>query len=213
MANLDSRFFCTSDLDTYYADQSSGLPLSGGIVTFYSDVNRTVLKPVYQLTGVPGNYTYAPLNNPCTLSSSGTFQDGMGNNIVPYYYPFTGTPEENTGIQELYYVTVISSGLVPQFVRQGWPQAAATNPTPEAEAGIDNYIPNGQFLSHNNIVSITEPPVTQYSYGSQTVNAQAIAQGGWNFVYSNGTTATFNNSFSQIPSSGGWGMNSFPTGK
>jgi hypothetical protein len=210
MATLDSRFICVSDLELYLVDNSSGLPLSGGILTFYSDVNRTVLKPVYQLTGTPGNYSYQPLNDPCTLSSSGTFQDALGNNIVPYYYPFEGTPAENTGIQELYYITCVNSGFVPQFTRQGWPQAAGTPPIPINDEEVDNYIPNGQFLSHNDWVSLTEPPFVQYAYGAQTVDSQAIAQGGWNFVYNDGTSATFNNSFSQIPSSGGWGINSFP---
>lgn len=210
MATLDSRFICTSDLELYMVDNATGLPLSGGIVSFYSDVNRTELKPVYQLTGSPGNYTFSALSNPCTLSSAGTFQDDQGNNIVPYYYPFTGTPDENTGEQELYYIVVQNSGLKPQFIRQGWPQAAGSEVNPVLDAEIDNLIPNGQFLAHNNIVSITQPPVTSYLYGAQTVNAQPIAQGGWNFVYTNGTTATFNNSFSEIPSSGGWGINSFP---
>ena len=148
MATLDPRFYCTSDVDTYYVDNASGLPMSGGIVTFYSDVNRTVLKPVYQLTGTPGNYTFAPLNDPCTLSSSGTFQDGLGNNIVPYYYPFTGTPAQNTGVQELYYITVVNSGFVPQLVRQAWPPAVAqNNVTPVTDEQIDNFIPNEPVLS------------------------------------------------------------------
>lgn len=214
MANLDSRFICVSDLELFIVDNSSGLPLSGGIVTFYSDVNRTVLKPVYQLTGTPGNYTYQPLNNPCTLSSSGTFQDESGNNIVPYYYPFTSTPENNSGVQELYYITVQNSGFVPQFVRQGWPQAAGSVTPPISDVEIENYIPNGQFLAHNNILSITEPPVVPLTFttsiGSVAVNAQPIAQGGWDFVYSQSSSATFNNSFSTIPTSGGWSMNSFP---
>ena len=214
MANLDSRFICTSDLDTYYVDNATGLPLSGGIVTFYSDVNRTSLKPVYQLTGTPGNYSYQPLNNPCTLSSSGTFQDALGNNIIPFYYPFTGTPEDNSGVQELYYVTVVNSGFVPQFIRQGWPQSAGSvSPTP-SDVEVENYIPNGQFLAHNNIVSLTEPPRASLTFttvaGSVAVYAQPIAQGGWEFTYSQSSTATFNNSFTTIPSSGGWGMNSFP---
>ena len=218
MATIDPRFFCTSDLDTYYVDNASGLPMSGGIVTFYSDVNRTVLKPVYQLTGTPGNYSYAPLNNPCTLSSSGTFQDAMGNNIVPYYYPFTGLPSDNnnqgTGVSELYYITVVNSGFVPQFTRQGWPQAAATNVTPVNDEEVDNFIPNGQFLAHTNWTSLTEPPVTPSAglsfAGGQTIDTQPIAQGGWYFAYTNGTTATFANSFSQIPASGGWGAANFP---
>ena len=220
MANLDSRFICTSDLDTYYVDNASGMPMSGGIVTFYSDVNRTTLKPVYQLTGTPGNYSYQPLNNPCTLSNAGTFQDALGNNIVPYYYPFEGLPGDNnnagSGVQELYYITCVNSGFVPQFVRQGWPQAAGSeSPTPPVnDAEIENYIPNGQFLAHNDWVSLTEPPTTSYTFttssGSVNVFSQAIEQGGWDFIYDQGTNATFNNSFSVIPPSGGWGINSFP---
>lgn len=217
MANLDSRFICSSDIDSYFVDKSSGLPMAGGIVTFYSDVNRTVLKPVYQLTGNPGNYTYAPLNNPVTLSSSGTYQDALGNNIAVYYYPFTGTPEDNTGVQELYYAVVVNSGLVPQLVRQGWPQAAGGGEPPVTTGEIENFIPNGQFLAHNQWVSLTEPPILPaggYTLttgaGSVPVYAQAIAQGGWNFIYSQSSTAIFNHSFQQIPSSAGWGMNSFP---
>jgi hypothetical protein len=210
MANIDPRFITTSDVDTYFVDNSSGLPMSGGILTFYSDVNRTVLKPVYQLTGQPGNYTYAPLNNPITLSSSGTVQDQLGNNIVIYYYPFEGTPQQNTGEQELYYITCVNSGFVPQFTRQGWPQAAGIGVTPVSDYEIENYIPNGQFLAHNDPVDPTEPPIMQWEFPSETVDGQAIAQGGWYFAYTDGTTATFDNSFQEIPLSGGWGINSFP---
>lgn len=214
MATLDSRFFCTSDLDTYYVDNASGLPMSGGIVTFYSDMNRTVLKPVYQLTGTPGNYSFSPLPNPIVLSSAGTVQDGAGNNIVPYYYPFMGLPSDNNGAgsgdQELYYITCVNSGMVPQFIRQGWPQAAAGGPSPFNEGEVDNFIPNGQFLSHNNIVSLTEPPIINLTIATQNIDAQEIAQGGWYFAYNHGTNAEFTNSYKEIPLTGGWGINSFP---
>lgn len=210
MASIDPRFICTSDVDSFFIDNASGLPMSGGIVTFYSDVDRTVLKPVYQLTGTPGNYSYAPLQNPLVLSSSGTYQDGLGNNIVPYYYPFTETPDDDTGVQELYYITCVNSGLAPQFVRQGWPQAAGSATPPVSDAEVENFIPNGQFLAHNAIISITEPPITTYTFGSETVDAQAIAQGGWYFVYTDANSAVFSNSFQEIPTSGGWNMDSFP---
>ena len=214
MANLDSRFICTSDVDSYFVDNATGLPMSGGIVTFYSDVNRTVLKPVYQLTGTPGNYSYSPLPNPITLSSSGTYQDGVGNNIVPYYYPFTDIPENDTGVQELYYIVCVNSGFVPQFVRQGWPQAAGSGGNIVTGAELINFIPNGQFLANNNAIAMLAPnvePYVQYNLGGSTVDAQPIAQGGWNFVYDNGTTATFKNFFVQIPNSGGYpGIQSYP---
>ena len=213
MATIDSRFICTSDLEELMVDNQTGLPLSGGIVTFYSDVNRTVLKPVYQLSGTPGNYVYNPLPDPCVLSSAGTFQDALGNNIVPYYYPFVGTPDQNSGVQELYYITVLNSGFVPQFVRQAWPPSASAGNTPisPGSAAVVNFIPNGQFLSHNNIVSLTEPPAPNYMFNAESVNSQQIAQGGWNFVYHHGTASIFNNSFTQIPDAGGFGINRFPS--
>lgn len=214
MATTDPRFICVSDLESYFVDNATGLPLSGGILTFYSDINRTELKPVYQLTGTPGNYSYEPLNNPCTLSMSGTFQDALGNNIVAYYYPYTGTPEDNTGIQELYYVTCVNSGFVPQFVRQGWPPSAGITPTPANDDLIDNLIPNGQFLAHNDWVSNDQPPPVSITLttgsGSVITNQQPIAQGGWNLVFDQGSTVTFDNSFSTIPPSGGWSANNFP---
>lgn len=199
---LDPRYVVTSDLESYFVDKDSGEPLSGGIVTFYSDLDRSVKKPVYQLTGSPPNYTYAPLPNPCILSIVGTFQDELGNNIVPYYYPYN-----DSGNLELYYITVQNSGFVAQFTREGWPNDAAGS---GGDSTIDNfnYIPNGQFLAHNDIVSATQPPVETYAFGAQTLVAQAIAQGGWFFIHNSGGTGTYDNSFERLPA--GVGLNDFP---
>lgn len=206
---LDPRFIVTSDLESYFVDKDSGLPLAGGIVTFYSDLNRMTKKPVYQITDSPPNYTYSALPNPCVLSDTGTFQDALGNNIVPYYFPYQGTPSNSTGIIELYYITVQSSGFIPQFTRQGWPNSTgAINPS--NSAGDKNFIPNGQFLAHNDIVSATEPPVTTYAFGSGNIDSQAIAQGGWSFQRTTGGTSVFTNSFTTAPVSGGFGLNDFP---
>lgn len=203
---LDPRFIVTSDLESYYVDKDSGAPLAGGIITFYSDINRTTKKPVYQLTGSPPDYTYAVLPNPITLSDVGTFQDGLGNNIVPYYFPFQGSQEASTNVSELYYITVQSSGFVSQFTREGWPNNGDGGVNPSEEIRIKNFIPNGQFLAHNDIVSATEPPVV--TYDGKT--SQAIAQGGWAFQRKTGGTSVFNNSFSTAPVSGGFGLNDFP---
>lgn len=204
---LNPKFIVTSDLEELFRDKDSGVPLAGGIVTFYSDINRSSKKPVYQLTGSPPNYTYAALNNPCTLSDVGTFQDELGNNIVPYYYPYEGTPDENSSTIELYYITVESSGGVQQFTREGWPNFTADNVDTTADA--TNFIPNGQFLAHNDIVSASQPPVTTYAFGSQTLASQAIAQGGWNFIRTSGGASTFDNSFERI-ATGVAGLNDFP---
>ena len=187
---LDPRFIVTSDLEELFIDKTLGVPLAAGIVTFYSDINRTTLKPVYELTGSPPNYSYTALPNPCILSSVGTFQDALGNNIVPYYYPYTGTPDDFTGDIELYYITVQDSGNVQQFVREGWPNFTGENNN-NSEIEFVNFIPNGQFMIHNNM------PVTTNINSVDVVN---VAQGGWNVKTTHGSTTviTTNNSFTRI---------------
>lgn len=204
---IDPRFVVTSDLESLYRDKDSGEPLAGGIITFYSDLNRTTKKPVYQITGSPPNYTYDVLPNPCVLSDVGTFQDALGNNIVPYYFPYQGTPDDNNNTVQLYYITVTDADGVPQFTREGWPNFASS----DSATTLDNknFIPNGQFLAHNTIVSATEPPVSTIAYGSVNLSSQAIAQGGWSFRHSSGGTSVFDNSFERI-STAVAGLNDFP---
>lgn len=172
---LDPRFIVTSDIDTYYVDKDTLGPLAGGIVTFYSDNNRTMLKPIYQLTGSPpySVSSYVALPNPIFLNGDGTFSDNNGNNIVPYYFPFVGTPDENNNTIELYYITVESATFVPQLTRQAWPNFTAQD---FSQQEITNFVPNGQFLLHNNngsqaIDTVTEDDRKRYQ----------IAQGGWTF--------------------------------
>lgn len=200
---LDPRFIITSDIDTYYVDKDTGLPLSAGIVTFYSDINRTIKKPVYQITGSPPNYTYSVLPNPCILSDVGTFQDAMQNNIVPYYFPYEGTPSSSSGSIELYYITVESSGLVNQLTREGWPNFTASDVSNGGD--LINFIPNGQFLAHNSQIATSGSPVNTIN----NVDILPIAQGGWSFQRTHGGTSTFANSFSTI-SSGISGLKDFP---
>ena len=65
---LNEQYFVTSDLDTYFVDKDSGLPLAGGKVYFYSDINRTQAKNVYELSGSAADYTYDPLPNPVNVA-------------------------------------------------------------------------------------------------------------------------------------------------
>lgn len=144
---LNPKYVVTSDLESYFVDKDSGAPLAAGIVTFYRDTSRSTKKAVYQISEpTPGNFTYDPLPNPCILSDVGTFQDALGNNIVPYYYPF-----DASGNTDLYYITVQSSSGITQFTRIGWPNNPdATDNTTAADA--KNYIPNGQFLDRKSVV-------------------------------------------------------------
>lgn len=187
------KMIATSDLQAYFVDKNTGMPLDSGIVTFYHDVNRTLKKPVYQITGSPPNYSYTVLPNPMILSGVGTFEYN-GNDIIPYYFPYQGTPDDSDNTVELYYITVESEGLVPQFTREAWPPNVNNGGDPITDAGYRNLIPNGQFWSHTDIVGTSTPPVEQIG----GVDTQYVAQGGWSFRRTIGGGSTFNNSFTRI---------------
>jgi hypothetical protein len=139
---LNPLYITAVDLCEYFVDKSTGLPLAAGKVTFYQDAQRNLAKPVYKLTesGSPPVYTYTALPNPITLSSTGTFDDGDGNNIAVYYYPY----DANGDIQ-LYYITVTNSLGVEQFVREAWPNTVAAESPETAVANISNMLTNPTF--------------------------------------------------------------------
>lgn len=185
MATTDPRYMLAPSLEEYFIDKDTGLPLAGGLVTFYEDENRTIKKDIFMQSGSPPDYTYTALTNPVVLSSVGTFQDDNGNNILPYYFPY-----DSQGNIQLYYITVYSSvdnaGIVPavlQFTRQGFPNS------PSQSSGADdtliNYIPNGQFLAHNDIAATLTTAA-----GQITQAVTDIAQGGWSFNRPNTSAAT-----------------------
>lgn len=151
MPSLDPRFVLMPSLQDYFVDKDSGFPLSAGVVTFYVDDgsgSSSVLKPIYELSLSPSNeYIYTQLNNPVTLTSIGTFADDNGNDILPYLYPYEGSPTDAvTGAIELYYITVDSSGGVRQFTRSAFPNVTDT-PTPQEEnLATNNELSNPQFV-------------------------------------------------------------------
>ena len=151
MPALDPRFVLMQPLQDIFLDKDSGAPLSAGVVTFYVDngsTTSTVLKDIYQISLSPSNeYQYTVLNNPVTLTSIGTFADDDGNDILPYLYPYTGSPDDpTTGEVELYYITVDSSTGVRQFTRSAFPNVSDI-PSPSDEDGTgENIISNPQFV-------------------------------------------------------------------
>lgn len=173
----DSRFVLAPNLQEYFIDKDTGLPLSGGKVYFYSDVNRSVLKDVYQITGTSGNYDFSALPNPMILSSIGTFQDS-GNDILIYYFPFEGNKTSSSGKEELYFIRVFNSNDVEQFTRQGFPGPVGTGGDSLVQTIEENFIPNGQFLAHNNLNNI-DPLLNGIIPANQPVTN--IAPGGWTF--------------------------------
>jgi len=186
------QYISFGDLELYFVDKDSGLPLSAGKINFYSDINRSTPKSVFSLSGSPPNYSYVDIGSQFILSGSGTFQDLDGNNIIPYGYPY-----DANGNVELYYITVFSSTDVPQFTREAQPPGVtATNPEEEG-LDIQNFIPNGQFLLHNNIPAniLTNAPA-----GKITSSYTQIAAGGWSFERPLGSSSEDNVTFFRYPS-------------
>ncbi len=129
-------------LQLYFVDKDTGIPLSNGTITFYQDNARTFLKNVYYQTGIPGNYVFLPAPNPMSLSAVGTPQDDNGNDIILFYYPFD---ENDSNVQQLYYVTAFNSNAAPQWTRSGFPFASLNSPIPDEDITLKNLIVNNVF--------------------------------------------------------------------
>lgn len=186
---LNQNYVIAPSLQQYFVDKDTGFPLSGGKIYFWQDNNRSIPKPIFQLTGSPPNYSYAALPNPCILNSSGLLVDGSGNIIVPYYYPL-----DANGNAQLYFIQIFSDLGVPQQTIEAWPNVFL-----EGDAQSDstlNLIPNGQFLLHNNIPANV---LTSIPAGQVTTPVTVVAQGGWTFERPVTSTATDNVSFFKFP--------------
>jgi hypothetical protein len=166
--SLNPQYIISPDLQQVLINKEDGLLMAGGLIYYYSDVNRTTPKAVYELTGSPPNYSFSPLPNPLTLSGIGTTQDANGNDVVVYLYPY-----DAEGNPELYYIQVYNAQGTFQWDRQGWPSGVA-EPVPVDETALFNYIPNGQFLAHNNTA-----PTTTFNYGTFSATVYEVAPGGW----------------------------------
>ncbi len=176
MSGLNTYFVPLTILQEQFWDKLEDAPLAGGKLYFYQDEARTIPKSVYVLTGNPPDYTYAvasPSDSSITLSSIGTVDDGQGNNLVIYGYPYDDTDFDGSGNIELYYMTVYSSDGIFQFSVGGFPNVPfeeGVQPTGQEK----NFIKNGQFVLNN---------------GTQPISATTteVAYGGWNYTRSSNT--------------------------
>lgn len=128
-------------LQDYLVDKT-GVPLAAGIVTLYQDNNRTTFKNWYYQSGSPGAYTYIALPNPMTLSAAGTIQDAMGNDTIPFFYPFD---EADQTVAQPYYITVDNANLQRQFTRQNFPYNPNGGSSGSTVQTLSNTIINNQF--------------------------------------------------------------------
>ena len=176
---LDERYIVASDLEQYFVDKDSGLPLAGGTLTFYRDISRNTQKKVFQLSGSPPNYTYTAMPNPITLSSVGTVQNAGGDNEVIYYFPYTTDPLTGQLILDLYCIKVKDSNGVEQFTREAWPNVTASNDPTNEPFPIQNQISNPQFTQ----ILINDGMSTTYAVQSATNQVFSFAPD-WDFVIS-----------------------------
>lgn len=142
-------------LQDYFVDKTTGAPLAGGIVKLFQDTSRTTLKNWYYQTGTPGNYSFIALDNPMTLSSVGTPQDPNGNDIIPFFYPYS---ESNDTIVQPYFIQIYSvnpdgSPALLQETRENFPFIPTGSGNGSAVPTLRNYIVNNEFW--RNIGSIT----------------------------------------------------------
>lgn len=137
---LDSDYQLITDIDTYFVDKDTGLPLAGGILTFYSAADQVTPQDVYTLTGTYDNPIYVNLGNVIILSAVGTPQDDDGNNVAIYGQVYTD------GQWTLYYVKCTDSAGTPQFTRLIWPnETTGGSPTPGNSITAENQIANPTF--------------------------------------------------------------------
>ena len=177
---IDSRYIPAFSIEEIMLNKDTGAPLSGGLVYFEQDNQRGVLKPVYQITGTSPNYQYVQLPNPMTLSSIGTFQDSLGNPIVPYFLPY-----DSSFNVEYYYVRVTSAEDVFQFDREAVPYVNVQNSS-EVLSVISNEISNPQF---SEVLFDTSTSDYVYSFSAAASQEVRIAPD-WDLVVTCPTTGT-----------------------
>lgn len=181
MALPDENYVAWQGVETYFVDKDTGEPLSDGYVVFYSDVNRSVLKDVYQQVQLPNNeYSFVNIGSTVNLTAVGTFESPSdGTDIQVYGYILN-----SQGETELYYLEVYSSGNILQFTREAQPANAGAASTTDLFEGSENQISNPQFVetlfapSTSNIFTVT---------GTNTVTDVVP---GWSIVTTGSGTVT-----------------------
>lgn len=174
---IDPHYIPAFSIEDVLLDKDTGAPLSGGLVYFEQDNQRGTLKPVYQITGTSPNYSYIQLPNPVTLSSIGTFEDSLGNPVIPYFFPYDADFNP-----EYYFVRVTSSTDVPQFTREAVPYIP-TSGNDAVSSAFTNELSNPQFAE----VFFNSP--NTYSFNTVTDSVVNIAPG-WDIVVTSPAAGT-----------------------
>ncbi len=176
---LDARYVVTSDVDTFFVNKDTGLPLSNGQLKFYRDSARNVPKAVYEISGTPPGYSYTNMGSTVALSNAGTVNDSQGANEVIYYFPYITDVDTGREVLDLYYVVCEDANGVVQFTREAWPNIASiSNPAQDA-APLNNQIANPTFTN----LFINESAPMTLSVSGAVAQEIPIAPD-WSFVLS-----------------------------
>lgn len=176
MAINESLLIAAPMLQDYLVDKDTGLPLAAGVVTLYTNFTNMFLKPWYTQQGDSLPYTYVELPNPMVLSAVGTIQDTSGNDVIPFFYPYTqgDAPEF-----ESYFITVENSNGELQFTRANFPFVAKVNPPASLVATNENLLINNCFWRNAALTTNTpfNPNTTAFFNGKITINAKNLIYG------------------------------------
>lgn len=175
-------------------DKDTGSPLAGGEINFFRDSSRITPKDVYILSGDPPDYTYVNIGSTVGLGPAGTPMY-LGNDVVIYLFPFDGDIDTTTNTLDLYYYTVESSGGIAQFTREGQPNLEASDVGQTVDV---NFIPNGQFLLHENL-----PAEGSFAVNQARPGVNNVAYGGWTYEIPNTSTTQDFVTFGRLPDADG----------
>lgn len=178
---LDPKYVVTSDVDTYFVNKDTGLPLANGQLIFYRDSARNVPKAVFELSGTPPNYTYTSMGAVVTLSTSGTVEDSQGSNQVIYYRPYILDSSSGLDVLDLYYVVGQDENGVVQFTREAWPNISPEDAVSDEVSPVTNQIANPTFT---NVFLNTAAAATNAISVSGAVNQAIPIAPDWDLVVS-----------------------------
>lgn len=157
MAIVESNLVQGYVLQNYFVDKNTSEALDAGVITLYKDGERQILKNWYYLDGAFPNYEFKKLPNPLTLSAIGTIVDDNGNNVIPFYYPFS---EEDPSKREAYYITVDDKDGQRQFTVQDFPSVNDERQDTLVPT-YENILINNRFWRNITNIGPTNQPITR----------------------------------------------------
>ncbi len=159
--STNSLYFAMQPLQQTIFNKTTGEPLAGGIVTYYTNSSMTTKKDVFQQDSM-GNFVVA--SNPLILSGFGSFVDSSGFNFTPIAYPWTIPDGQDgfPGAAQSYFIYVTDADGAFQFSVTDWPLNSFNESSDTVGAFTPvNQITNPQFaetlFSPKTSVTITVP--------------------------------------------------------